>query len=210
MSPITRRFAFLTIVSVAATAAHAQGRLEGREAVRRFVSEKYGFSIGVPTRWLVDPSNDTPMYFSFSPSNAEQFNHQLKLPRGGAVISLVAQGRLPGPHFRSLSEWSAADARGVSGGSVSTRAFEMPPTTGVTNAIISSYDSATFGPDDQSEHRVNIFWEFRRELFAAHLLYGAHDPKGPEFNKVFLDCVRSIRPLEKAEHQVKAPLPDER
>ena len=199
MSSIIHRIAFFTIGLAAVSVADGQGRLEGRGSARRFVSEKYGFSIAVPPRWLVDPSQDTPMYFSFSPSEAGEFNHQLKLPKGGAVISVVAQDSLPGHQPRGLSEWAAADARGVSAETPSIRPFEMPTDTGVATATISSYDSAAFGPDDQSEHRLNIFWEFRQKLFVAHLLYPAHDPKGHEFEKIFLDTVGSIRPLRNLE-----------
>jgi hypothetical protein len=180
---------------VAATVS-GQGKVEGRGPARRFSSEKYGFSIKVPSGWLVDPSNDTPMYFSFSPAEAGDFNHQLKIPRGGAAISIVAQDTLPGRHARTPAEWALADSRGVSSGTPSLSPFEMPPESGATDATISTYDSATFGPDDQSEHRVNLFWDFRQKLFAAHLLYPAHDPKGPMFERIFADTVRSILPLE--------------
>ena len=136
------------------------------------------------------------MYFSFSPADAGEFNRQLKLPKGGAVISIVAQESLRGRQYHSLSEWAEADARGVSAERPSIRPFELSADTGVAAAIISSYDSATFGPDDQSEHRLNIFWEFRQQLFVAHLLYPTHDARGAEFEKVLLDTVRSIRRSE--------------
>ena len=188
----------LIATALAATGvARGQGRLEGRGTTRRFISEKYGFSIAVPPRWLVDPSKDTPMYFSFSPAEAEDFNGQLKLPRGGAVISVVAQDSLPMRGSRALSDWAVADARGTSVEGPSVRPFETPTESGMTSAIISSYDTATFGPGDQSEHHVNIFWEFREKRFAAHLLYPAHDPNGTEFEKAFLQTVRRIRPMDK-------------
>ena len=198
MSSMINKILFLIIGLTAVCTAFGQGRLEGRASARRFVSDKYGFSIAVPPRWLVDPSRDTPMYFSFSPADAGEFNRQLKLPKGGAVISIVAQESLRGRQYHSLSEWAEADARGVSAERPSIRPFELSADTGVAAAIISSYDSATFGPDDQSEHRLNIFWEFRQQLFVAHLLYPTHDARGAEL-KVLLDTVRSIRPLRNPE-----------
>jgi hypothetical protein len=200
MSRIIRIF-FCATALLTAVAVHGQGKIEGRGDTKRFISEKYGFSIAVPAGWLVDPSKDTPIYFSFSPSEGNEFNHQLKLPRGGAIISVVAQESLPGHQPSNLSEWAARDARGVSAESPSIRPLEMPPETGGAATIISSYDTATYGPDDQSEHRVNIFWEFRQQRFVAHLLYPARDSKGPIFEKVLLDTIRGIRPIEKSAKQ---------
>jgi hypothetical protein len=104
----------IAIVLLATPAAYGQGRLEGGGPATRFVSEKYGFFIAVPPGWLVDPSKDTPRFVSFSPVEAQDFNHQLKLPKGGAVISVVAEESLVGRHFRGLFERAAADARGDS------------------------------------------------------------------------------------------------
>jgi len=141
------------------------------------------------------------MYFSFTPSEAQEFNRQLKLPKGGAVISVVALDRFQGLGFRTLDEWAVADAKGVSAGPPFTHSFDVPADSRVTAAIISVYDSATFGPDDQSEHRVNVFLEFRQKFFAAHLMYQTHDAKGSAFEKVFLDTIRSIRPIEGAKNK---------
>jgi len=76
---------------------------------------------------------------------------------------------------------------------VSVHAFAVPPETGIAAAIVSSFDSAVFGPDDQSEHHVSIFREFQHALFASHLLYPAGDQKGPAFEKVLEDNIHSIR-----------------
>ena len=193
MPALTNPAASIAIALFLAAAAGGQGRLGGRGTARRFVSDKYGFSVAVPPRWLVDPSGDTPVFFSFSPSEAGDFNHQLKLPMGGAVISIVAAGSLPGRHPSTLSDWASADARGVSAEAPSVRPFEVPSETGITAAVISSFDGAVFGPQDQSEHHVSVFWEFQHAFFASHLLYPANDPKGPEFEKALEDNVRSIR-----------------
>ncbi len=193
------QYVFTAMASIALVC--AQGKLEERGNTRRFVSEKYGFSIAVPTKWLVDPSKDTAMFFSFGPSDSGEFNHQLKLPKGGAVISVVPLEVFHGLESRSLSDWAMADAGDDAVEKPSPRPLEISSTTGITKAVMSSYDSKTFGPDDQPEHRVNIFWEFRQKLFAAHLMYPAHDSKGPEFEKIFLNTIHSVRPIEKAGKQ---------
>lgn len=190
MSRITRQIAFFTI---ALATAHAQGKLD--QTGRRFLSEKYGFSIAIPRGWSQLANQDTPLFVSYPASRALP---QGRIPEGGAIISIVPLDAFKGLESRTLFEWAVADARGDSAGSAPIRPFEMPSQSGVTTAIISSHDTPTFGPDDQSQHTVNIFWEFRRKLFAAHLLYPAHDPRGAEFEKTFLDTVRSVRSLEKA------------
>ncbi len=195
MSRVSQLTVVLAMAFALVLTMSGEGKLEGKGKARRFVSQKYGFSIGVPPRWLVDPVKDTPIFFSFSPSEAAEFNQQAQLPKGGAVISVLAQDALPGPHTGDLSAWAAADARGVSAQIPSIHPFDMPPETHVDTAVVSSYDSATYGPDDQSEHRVNIFWEFREKRFVAHLMYPAHDPKGPTFEAVLFSTVRSMRPL---------------
>lgn len=90
-------------------------------------------------------------------------------------------------------------ARGVSSGNPSVEPLEMPEQSGVSRAVVSSYDEATFSPDEQAQHCVSVFWEFKQKLFAAHLNYVANDPKGPALKKLFLETVRSIRPLDGAE-----------
>ena len=192
---LNRKIAWLFVMVVASATVYSQGMIEGRGTARRFVSEKYGFTVAVPPGWLVDPSANTPIFFSFTPAEAQDFNHQLKLPRGGAVISIVASAELPGARPRTLSDWASADARGSSSDAPSVHSFEAPPNTGVTAAVISSFDSAVYGPQDQSEHHVSIFWEFRHALFVTHLVYPAHDPKGPGFDAALETNFSSIRPL---------------
>ena len=103
-----------------------------------------------------------------------------------------------GLESRRLSEWAAADARGDSAGQAPVRPFEMPAETGVTTALISSHDTPTFGPDDQSQHTINIFGSSATSVLLPICFFRPHDPQGPEFEKIFLDTIRSIRPLEKA------------
>src|ERR1700722_638554 len=147
MPRIIQLTAALAMVFPLVVTTYGEGRLEGRGNARRFVSQKYGFSMAVPPKWLVDPTKDTPIYFSFSPAEAGDFNQQAKLPKGGAIISVLAQDALPGPHAGDLSAWAATDARGVSAEGPSIHPFDISKETHVETAIISSYDSATYGPD---------------------------------------------------------------
>jgi hypothetical protein len=77
----------------------------------------------------------------------------------------------------------------------------MPKESGVSRAIMLSYDEPTLSLDQQTQHSVAIFWEIGQKLFAAHLNYNANDPNGAAFEKLFLDVMRSIRPLPKAGKQ---------
>jgi hypothetical protein len=148
--------------------------------------------MAVPKGWLVDRSRNTPIYFSFSPAEAADFNNQLKLPKGGAVISVVALDEIPA-HYRSVSEWAVADAKGNSAGTPSVKKLDLSSDTGVGDAIISTYDTKTFSEGERPEHHVSVFWEFRQRLFAAHLMYLAHDSKGNSFEGVLLETMNSLR-----------------
>src|SRR5579862_7004993 len=112
-SRVSRPAVVLAMAFALVATTYGEGKLEGKGNARRFVSQKYGFSIGAPPRWLVDAAKDTPMFFSFSPSEAAEFNQQAQLPKGGAVISVLAQDALPGPHPGDLFAWATIDARGV-------------------------------------------------------------------------------------------------
>lgn len=182
---------------IAFAAPHGQGRLEEHGGARRFVSDQYGFSIAVPSGWHVSLEKDTPMFINFSSARGLS---QLAFPKGGASIVVVAQDTLPRQHRlgNTPPEWAVANARGVSAGSPSIKPLDMPIQSEVSRAVVSSYDDATFSPDDQAQHSVAAFWEFNRRLFSAHLTYVASDPNGPALQKLFLETVRSIRPLEKS------------
>ena len=133
------------------------------------------------------------MYINFSSAGATS---QLTLPKGGASIVVVVQENLPGRDrlSSSPSEWAVSDARGVASGSPSIRELEMPEESGGSRAILSSYNVATFSPDEQPQHCVAIFFEFDKKLFAAHLTYVANDRNGPAIEYSFVSIIRSIRP----------------
>jgi hypothetical protein len=188
---------FPAIAAIVAVSSLGQGRVEGLGAERRFVSEKYRFSMGVPPGWHVSLARDTPLYVNF---DQEQGRSPLHLPKKGAVIVVVAQEKLPNPNRlgNTPGDWARVDAQGISSGNPSIKPLEMPNASKVSQAVLSSYDIATFGPDDQAQHCEALFWKFEDKLLAAHMTYVAHDPNGPALEKLFVETVRSIRPLKEA------------
>ncbi|MGC2657243.1 MAG: hypothetical protein WA324_04640 [Bryobacteraceae bacterium] len=154
------RFAFFAITLTAAwVSADGYGRVEGFGHAARFVSDKYGFSIAIPTGWGIDASGNTPFYFSFSPAEGKEFNHFLRLPKGGAVITIIAEEELPGPRSKHerLSDWATQDVRTSADQISAIRPFDMPKETSISRAITTGYDTEISGPDDQSQHNENIF-----------------------------------------------------
>jgi hypothetical protein len=197
MSPMTHlRLAGLSFVMLT-IAAQAQGKLEGRGAAQRFVSEKYGFSISIPTGWRVELPVDRLLLYNYPASRALP---QGRLPEGGAQIAVIMKETLSGGRLygNSLSEWAANNMRIETDGTpASPEPFEMPRESGTMNAITLSYDTAIFGIGQQGQHMVTVYWEFERKFFAAYLYYVANDPKGAAVEKVFLNTVRTLRPLRR-------------
>lgn len=192
MSSVT---ATVLLVLLAIPAA-SEGKVEGRGAARRFVSQRYGFSMEVPGGWGVSVELDTPVLFYARPS--EKFV-QASIPEGSAVITVKSHDTVSGQAQSATTPeaWASADIRAFASGSPKVRSFQFPTESGVSNAVVCSYDEPTFSPDQQTEHSVAIFWEFEKQLFAAHLRYNANDSSAPSFQKVYFQTVRSIRPLPK-------------
>jgi hypothetical protein len=179
-----------------APAARGQGRLDERGRSRRFVSEKYGFSMAVPPGWFVFSGGDTPVFFNSAPPGG--FFQGIP-PKGGAVISVLAHETVTGlsRSARTPRDWALADAHGASSDNPSIKPLDMSRKSGVSEAFVSSYDETTFSPDEPDQHCVAVFWEFDRRLFAAQLNYLASDPNGPALTKLLLETVRSVRPIDR-------------
>lgn len=178
-----------------ATAAASEGTVEGRGTTRRFISEKYKFTMAVPVGWSVSTGLDTPVYF-FAPPG-ERFV-QATIPRGGAAITVEPHEAVSGRAKSATTPeaWALADARALGSRVPTTEAFQFPNASRASNAVLSSYDEATYSPDERTQHVVAIFWEHDGKLFAAHLNYNRGDPGGPTFEKAFLQAIRSFRPIE--------------
>jgi hypothetical protein len=120
---------------------------------------------------------------------------QLRLPTGGAVINVTAWDRLlRRSGDESLAGWAHLDAVGAALGTMISHELDVPPSTEISEAILVSFDEATFGPDDQAQRGVSVYWAYRRQKFAAHLFYVVGDRKGVEYERVLRQIVLSIRP----------------
>jgi hypothetical protein len=191
---LVSKIVFLAVLLTAPAA--SQGRVEGRGAARRFISEKYRFSMGVPLVWGVSTELDTPVFFYAPPSG--RFI-QAAIPQGGGVITVEphdivsGQGRLA----TTPEAWALADTHTIAASDTSIEPFQFPKESAVPRAVICSYNEATYSPDQQTQHSIAIFWEFEHKLFSAHLNYNARDSNGSALGKTFLRTVRSFRPLGK-------------
>ena len=181
------------LASLASATPQARGRVEPSSGVpTRFISERFGFSVKVPAGWPVFVGSDTPVFFNFPPS---ELGPGLSLPKGGATIAMIAQEDLHGKRRTATeSEWAAEEAASSRG--VSTGHIEVPPTSGVSDAVTVSCDLAAYALDDQKQRELSVYWRFRGGLFAAHLRYVKGDPRAPQYESILLDVVRSIRPLQ--------------
>lgn len=177
--------------------AACQGRVEPHGAIRRFISEKYDFSMAVPPGWGVSTELDTPVFF-YSPPSAT-FG-QATIPKGGATITVEARASESGlvKSARNPDEWARLDAQAFGSGSASIKPVQMPKESGASNAVLSSYDEPTLSRDQEKVRSVGVFWQFDGTLFAAHLRYNQGDPSALQFEKVLLQTIGSMRPLRAA------------
>lgn len=152
--------------------------------------------MAVPGGWGVSVRLDTPVFFFAPPS--ERFI-QDAIPKGGAVITVEAHdGESGQAQLATTPEaWALADMRAFASGSPKVQSFQFPTESGVSQAVICSYDEPMFSPDQQTQHAVAIFWKFDKELLAAHLRYNANDSNAPSLQRVYFQTLRSIRPLAK-------------
>lgn len=176
--------------------AASQGRVEGHGAARRFISEKYRFSMSVPSGWGVSTGLDTPVFF-YAPGSGRFV--QDAIPQGGAVITVEPHDIVSGQGKLATTPeaWARADTRAFKSSNTPIEPFQFPKESGVSRAVICSYSEATYSPVRRRQHSVAIFWEFDHKLFAAHLNYNANDSNGGALEKAFLQAIPSFRPLDK-------------
>jgi hypothetical protein len=201
MSVISKA-ALLSILAIASAA--AQGKVEGNGAAMRFVSQRYGFSMAVPAGWSASSGLDTPVYF-YAP-DSERFI-QASIPPGGAIITTESQDAefRGGRPVTTLEAWAQESTRPFADTVPSFEPFRFPAESGVSRALVCSYDEPTYSPDQRTQHSVGLFWEFNHKFFSAFLNYNAHDPNGPAFEKLFFKTVRSIQPLLRNSRKTGAP-----
>jgi hypothetical protein len=109
---------------------------------------------------------------------------------------MVAQDGLPNPgqFGKTPAQWAEREVRLAEGGRVTKIVFEMPAESGAHQAVVVAYDMAP--PPMQHQRCTAAFWEFGGKLFAIRLFYILGDPHGPTFERVFLDTLRTLRPLD--------------
>jgi hypothetical protein len=183
------------LIILLAGLAASKGRMEVRGQGREFVSDRYGFSMAVPPGWGASVELDTPVFF-YAP-NSEKFV-QAEIPKGGAVLTTECHDTTSGLARSATTPeaWARVDMRISALGVSPIESFQFPPESGVSHAVISSYNEPAFSLDQRVQHSVAIFWQFREKLFAAHLNYNASDRNGPALQRAFLRTVRSFKPLD--------------
>ncbi len=155
---------------------------------------KYGFSLRPPRGWHTSVGEDgLPLFVNFPWSKRLP---QLRLPKGGAVINLISFKRLPRRRGdETLTGWAHLDAAQAVPGTLASSALEVPASSEISEAVLLALDEATFGPDDQPQRDVGVYWIYHGERFAAHLSFVVGDPQGVAYENVLKQIVFSIRPL---------------
>ena len=186
-----QRLGFLFIVAFFCSG--RPGALAGT-GPQRVLASLYGFSVEVPSGWSYRFGRDgLPVFVNFEWSKMQA---QLRLPQGGATVNIVAWDTLlRRKGDESLAGWARLDAVNAAPGTFTSHDLHAPLSSKISEAILVSFDEATFGPDDQAQRQINAYWAFQPRRFAAHLSFVVGDPKGSEYENVLRDLVLSVRPL---------------
>ena len=162
--------------------------------VRRVLIRTYQFSVLPMPGWRTGTDKDgMPIFVNFPWSKMQP---QLRLPKGGAIVNLVAWDSLLRRHGdESLTGWAHLDAVNAEPGTVISQNVDALPPAEIAEAILLSFDEATFGPNDQQQHEMNAYWTFRLKKFSDHLSYIVGDPRGREYEDALRHLVLSVRPL---------------
>jgi hypothetical protein len=171
----------------------------GHEETRPFVDLVHHFSIRVPSGWS-ECSSRSILEVRYTPDRPKRgiaaFYNAVLLPYGGAVIQ-VLERKSRGIRFRSSSpeDWASFELKWADQTTSWRGDYEAPAESEIRSAIETSFDTPTRGEGLQPLTHVNIYLRFRSEVFAAHLFYNAHDPRGAEYREVFHAVIGSWRPL---------------
>jgi hypothetical protein len=177
----------------------ACSRISAAPIERRFVCNKFGFSMLVPPGWNVKTIGVLPMFFSLDPGDSIPVIH---LPEGMATIHMglvygIPRGQ-PSPQWlRTLRDYTAGAAHGGGDTNPVLAPFQFPPEAGISEAIVVTWDLPISSPPKQVHHSVMICWRFQGNFLDACLHYVVGDPKGAEQEETFFQTIRSFRPLRK-------------
>lgn len=170
------------------------GAPQSREPSGRIRIRKYRFSIEIPSGWRTRIGEDgLPIFVNFPWARMQA---QLRLPERGAIIRVAAWDNLRRRRGdESLAGWAKLDTVIAAPRTVATRVIDVPSRTEISEAILVSFDEATFGPDDQVQRDVRVYWSYRGKRFAAYLNYIIGDTKGNAYEALLKQIVFGIRPL---------------
>jgi hypothetical protein len=163
---------------------------------KRIAIEKYGFSVEAPASWRVGvgEKDGLPMFVNVPWS---KLGPQLRLPAGGATMHIIDEEGLPAGHRdHTLEKWLEFDQVTSKAGTASNRVFDVLPATGITRALLSTFEERTWSRDEQPQRSVAVYWEFHGKRFAMHLSYVVGDPRGKRYEALLMSAVQSIRPLK--------------
>ncbi len=159
-----------------------------------FRCSRYGFSMQAPMGWngSMGP-HELPFFFNFTPSRG--LGKGL-LPDSGATINTVARDNLPRtPGDDSLAGWARARQHNAIGGPYRGKSLQLPSVTGIGRALRVSFDTKTYSPTDQKQHKTSVYWEFNGKYFATHLFYIVGDPSALVYEHLLIEVLESVRPV---------------
>jgi hypothetical protein len=161
-----------------------------------FVCRPYGFSVETPGGWRVATDKDSglPLFVNFPWS---RLHGQGVLPEGGATIHIVAAVRLSERHKKySLDEWAEFDELRAIPGTVTSRVLDLPAATGVSHALLVSFDEIVLARSrEQRQRDVGVYWEFRGQRFATYLVHALGGRNARQHEDIVTNLMRSLRPL---------------
>lgn len=136
-----------------------------------------------------------PIFVNFQWSNLA--GRGFVLPKGGAMIHVVAQSELSGRHRGfTLDEWANFDQHRGDQGKIARRVLQMPKSTEVGRALMLAFDDTVWDVSSEQHQRcVIVYWEFLGERFATQLRYEVGDPHSSEYENLLVSLMRGVRPI---------------
>ncbi len=129
--------------------------------------EAFGFSVKPPSGWNAGvDEKGLPIFANFRWS---RMGAQFTLPRQGALINVVDWDKLPRRRGdETLLGWASLDAGIAASGSMVSHPLDVPVPTGISEAVLSTFDVATFSPPGPAPARNQRILGFSaQEVFGA-------------------------------------------
>jgi hypothetical protein len=169
---------------------------------RRVNCDKYGFSIAVPAGFDIGACTKQTIPLFIRVDRSKLSGNQDRLPMGGATIGVVSENEVKGD--KSAPKWlattrdwaSAMAALGTGTDNKGPVSVVFPDGSGVTEAVSTEFQILS-PSGDQEQECFWVSWRFGGRLFSAHLEFVKGDPGGGRLREVYMEALRSIRPLRK-------------